>query len=88
MVRLPIASRAVATGRGSSADTGAVAGPTPAAVAAPTAAAVPAPKQKGFIRQATQRAMAMNPRDAGLADKTGWTEPRSPLWELNANRVA
>ncbi len=28
----------------------------------------------------------MNPREAGLTDKTVWTEPRSPLWELNANR--
>jgi len=45
------------------------------------------PNLKGFIRQATRRATAVKPRKAGLTDKTGWTEPRSPLWELDADRV-
>jgi len=43
-----------------------------------------------FIRQATRRATGVNPPDAGLTDKTGWTKPRPAVygdWMLH-ERVA
>jgi hypothetical protein len=33
------------------------------------------------------RARTVKPRVAGLADKTGWTEPRPGLWGLDRKRV-